>query len=140
MIKSAKRKNETPEKVIKEKKWGRPTLLSEIDNMVQRFLLSLRKKGGVLNEVVARSPAKTLVKGSGKPDLMFVDLDGKWWIQILFRRMGFVRRAATTSKVEILEDAKKEAELVYLHKIVSTIKKYQIPKSTVLNLDQTPLK
>ena len=140
MIKSAKRKNETPEKVIKEKKWGRPTLLSEIDNMVQRFLLSLRKKGGVLNEVVARSPAKTLVKDSGKPDLMFVDLDGKWWIQILFRRMGFVRRAATTSKVEILEDAKKEAELVYLHKIVSTIKKYQIPKSTVLNLDQTPLK
>ena len=54
--------------------------------------------------------------------------------------MGFVRRAATTSKVEILEGAKKKAELVYLLTIVSTIEKYQIPKSMALNLDQTPLK
>ena len=69
---------------------------------------------------------------------MFIDLDGKWWIQSLFLRMELVRRTATTSKVEILEGAKKEAELVYLHTIVSTIVKYQIPK--VLNLDQPPLK
>ena len=53
MIKSAKRKNEIPEKVIKEKIRGRPILLGEIDDMVQRLLLSLRKKGGVVNEVVA---------------------------------------------------------------------------------------
>ena len=45
MIKSAKRKNETPEKVFKEKKRDRPILLGEIDDMVKRFLLSLRKKG-----------------------------------------------------------------------------------------------
>ena len=37
MIKSAKRKNETPEKAIKEKKRGLPILLGEIDDMVQRF-------------------------------------------------------------------------------------------------------
>ena len=54
--------------------------------------------------------------------------------------MGFVSRAAATSKVEILEGAKKEAEFVYLHTIVSTIEKCQIPKSMILNLDQTPLK
>ena len=54
--------------------------------------------------------------------------------------MGFVRRAATTSKVEILEGAKKEAELLYLHTIVSTIEKYQISEPMVLNLDQTFLK
>ena len=140
MIKSAKRKNETPEKVIKEKKRGRPILLGEIDDMVERFLLSLRKKGGVVNEVVARSVAKTLVNCSGKPELMSVDLDGKWLIQSLFRHMGFVRRVATTSKVEIPEGAKKEAELVYLRTIVSTIEKYQRPKSMVSNLDQSPLK
>ena len=54
--------------------------------------------------------------------------------------MGFVRRIATTSKVEILEGAKKKAELVYLLTIVSTFEKYQIPKSMVLNLHQTFLK
>ena len=71
---------------------------------------------------------------------MSVDLDGKWWIQSLFRRMGLVRRAATTSKVEIPESAKKEAEVVYLHTIVLTIEKHQIPKPMVLNLHQTPMK
>ena len=75
-----------------------------------------------------------------KKDLEVLDLDGRWWIQSLFRRMGFVRRAATTSKVEIPEGAKKEAEMVYLYKIVSMVEKYQIPKSMILNLDQTPLK
>ena len=71
---------------------------------------------------------------------MSVDVNGKWWIQSLFHRKGFVKRAATTSKVQIPEGTDKEAELVYLHTIVSTIEKYQIPKSMVLNLDQTPLK
>ena len=75
--------------------------------MVQRFLLSLKKKGGVINEVAARSVAKTLVKQSCKPELMSLHLDGKWWIQNLFRNMGFVRTAVTTSKVEIPEGAKK---------------------------------
>ena len=108
--------------------------------MVQRFLLPLRKKGGVVNEVVTRSVAKTLVKCSGKPELMSVHLNSKWWIQSLFCRMGFVGKTATTSKVKILEGAKKEAELVYLHTVVSTIEKYQIPESMVLNLVQTTLK
>ena len=54
--------------------------------------------------------------------------------------MGLVRTAATTFKVEIPESAKKEAEVVFLHIIVSTIEKYQIPKPMVLNLHQTPMK
>ena len=78
MIKSAKRKNKRSEKVIKEKKCCRPILLGKIDDMFQKFFLSLRKKDGVVNEVVARSIAKTLVKRSGKSELTSVDLDGKW--------------------------------------------------------------
>ena len=54
--------------------------------------------------------------------------------------MGFVRKAAATSKLEIPEGAKKEAELVYLYTTISSIEKYQISKSMVFNLDQTPLK
>ena len=42
--------------------------------------------------------------------------------------------------MKISEGVQKESELVYLHTVVSTIEKYQIPKSMVLNLDQTPLK
>ena len=46
----------------------------------------------------------------------------------------------TTGKVEILEGAKKAAELLYLHNIVTIVEKYDIPHSLIMNLDQTPLK
>ena len=46
----------------------------------------------------------------------------------------------TTGKVEIPEGTKKEAELLYLYNIVATVKKYEIPDSLIMNLDQTPLK
>ena len=62
------------------------------------------------------------------------------WEQSLFRRMGFKKRMRTTGKVEIPEGARKEAELLYLHNIVTIVEKYEIPHSLIMNLDQTPLK
>ena len=115
-------------------------MLGEIDEMVQKFLLSVRKKGGAVNVVVSRSVAKVLIKLSGKKELEVIDLDSRWWIQSLFRQMHFVRRTATISKVEIPKGTKKEAELTLLHRIVSTVEKYQILISMILNLDQTSLK
>ena len=44
----------------------------------------------------------------------------------------------TTGKVEIPEGARKEAELLYLHKIVTIFQNYEIPHSLIMNLDQTP--
>ena len=49
--------------------------------MVHKLLLAVRKKGGVVNAVVARSVAKALVKRSGKKELEVIDLDSRWWIQ-----------------------------------------------------------
>ena len=46
----------------------------------------------------------------------------------------------TTGKVEIPEDAREEAELLYLRNIVTIVEKYKIPHSLIMNLDQTPLK
>ena len=62
MIKDAARKKVSPKKAIAARKRGRPVLLGEIDEMVQRFLLAVRKKGGVVNAVVARSVARAPVK------------------------------------------------------------------------------
>ena len=132
MIKDAARKKVSPKKVIAARKQGWPVLLGEIDEMAQRFLLAVRKKGRVVNAVVARSVAKALVKCSGK-ELEVIDLDSQWWIQSLSHQMHFVRRTATTSKVEISEGAKKEAELTFLHRIVLTVEKYKIPNSMILN-------
>ena len=62
------------------------------------------------------------------------------WAQSLFRRMKFVKRFATTGKVEIPEGVKKEAELLFIHDIFDHIEKNKIPQTMVLNVDQTPLK
>ena len=47
---------------------------------------------------------------------------------------------ATTGKVEISEEVRKEVETTYLHSIVSIMENNKIPKSMVINLDQTPSK
>ena len=98
-----------PKKTIAARKRGLPVLLDEIDEMVQRFRLAVRKKSGIVNAVGARSVAKALVKRSGKKEPEVIDLDSRWWIQSLFRWMHFVRRTAATSKVEIPDGAKKRS-------------------------------
>ena len=54
--------------------------------------------------------------------------------------MNFKKRMKTTVKIEILEGAKKESKLSYLHDIVSLVDDHIIPDSLILNLDQTKLK
>ena len=50
--------------------------------------------------------------------------------------MGYVRRLATTGKVEISEKLKAEIETAYLYGIVQKINEHKIPSSMVINLDQ----
>ena len=47
---------------------------------------------------------------------------------------------ATTGKVPISEEVRKEVEMTYFHSIVTTIENKKIPKSLIINLDQTPSK
>ena len=54
--------------------------------------------------------------------------------------MGFVRRAKTSSTVEIPEGARKEIEYQYLYQIVNVIEKWDIHPDLVVNFDQTPSK
>ena len=54
--------------------------------------------------------------------------------------MGYVRRLATTEKVEISEKLKAEIETVYLYGIVQKINEHRIPSSMIINLDETPSK
>ena len=58
----------------------------------------------------------------------------------MVKRMGYVRRLATTGKVEISEKLKAELETAYLYGIVQKIKEHKIPSSMIISLDQTPSK
>ena len=97
-------------------------MLGCLDEKFQSFLHVLRRKGGVVNTIVAVATAKA------------------FWPKSLFRRMGFKKRTCTTSKPEIPELAKKEAKLIFKHQIAEVVERHSIPLPLVMNLDQTPLK
>ena len=118
---------------------GRPLMLESLDEMVQRYLQAYRSRGGPVNSLIAVSMTKVLITRNPQLNLDHIDLDSSSWAKSLFQRMGFKRRMKTTGKVEIPEGAKQEAELLYLHNIVTLVEEHNIPQNLILNLDQTPL-
>ena len=119
---------------------GRPLLLGSLDQMVQKFLLALRSRGGLITSVVVVSVSKALIARNPHLMLDHIDLDSSSCEKNLFRRMGFKKRMKTTGKIEIPNGAKKDAQLLYLHDIVSLVDNHKIPDNLIFNLDQTKLK
>ena len=105
---------------------GRPLMLGSLDEMVQRYLRAYRSRGGPVNSLIAVSIAKVLIARNPQLNLDHIDLDSSSWAKSLFQRMGFTRRMKTTGKVEIPEGAKQEAELLYLHNIVTLVEEHNI--------------
>ena len=139
-LKEASRKKQSPKKTLRNKARGRPPLLGEnIDTLTQKFLKATRYKGGVVNSTVAIATATALANRYPLLEKDNITL-GRSWAQSIFRRMGFVRRRATTGKVEIPQGAQKEAELKFMHQIVNQVEKHNIPPSLIINFDQTPSK
>ena len=100
---------------------GRPLLLGSLDQMVQKFLLVLRSRDGLIISVIAVSVAKALIARNTHLMSDHIDLDSSSWVKSLFRRMSFKKRMKTTGKIEIPDGAKEEAQLLYLHDIVSLV-------------------
>ena len=89
------------------RKTGRPYLLGELDEMVQKHIRSLSKKGSVINTTVANATTKALISKyfyvAGDTDVI-----SSRWAKSLFVRMNFVKRRKTSSKVDIPDKARKE--------------------------------
>ena len=96
---------------------GRPLLLGISDQVMQKFLLALRSRGGLITSVTAVSVAKALIARNPHLMLDHIDLDSSSWGKSLFGKMGFKKRMKTTDKIEIPNEAKKEAQLLYLHNL-----------------------
>ena len=100
---------------------GRPLLLGSLDQMVQKFLLVLQSRDGLITSVIAVSVAKALIARNTHLMSDHIDLDSSSWVKSLFRRMSFKKRMKTTGKIKIPDGAKEEAQLLYLHDIVSLV-------------------
>ena len=117
-------------------------MLRGVDEQVRRYLMAFSQKGGRVSYIIAIELTKVLISESTDPahEHLKQVIPGESWAQSILRRMGFRRRAATTGKVHISEDAKKEAGLLFHHEIASVVEKYNIPLEFVINSDQTPSK
>ena len=111
-----------------------------IDEMIKRYLLPTRSKGGLISPAIVIPTAKALIDRCPEYNLGDTDLDSSSWSKSLFKWMGFVKRMSTSGKVEIPEEAKTEYQLVYLHDIVTIAEEHKVPSCLILNLDQTPMK
>ena len=56
-----------------------------------------------------------------------IDLDRCFWIKSIFDLMGFAKRAATTSRLEIPDGTQRKAELLLNDEIVSKVEEYKTP-------------
>lgn len=69
-----------------------------------------------------------------------MDIESPGWAQTLFCSTRFHSRTATTSKLEILEEAWNKTKFLIRSGIASKVEKFHIRHSVIINLDQTPTK
>ena len=109
----------------------------EIDKKVQLYIQQLSQRGVVISRSIAVSVATVLLERDESLGKIKIT---ETWAKPLLKRIGFVRRAKTSSTVEIPEGARKEIEYQYLYQIVNTIQKWNIHPDLVVNFDLTPSK
>ena len=68
---------------------GRLLLLGSLDQIVQRFLLSIRRTGALVSSTLTIYAAKALIARNLQYSFSHINLDSSHWAQSLFRRMGF---------------------------------------------------
>ena len=125
---------------LPEQKRGRPLLLgAELDRQVQAYVTTLRKNGAVVNTAIIMACAEGIVRSKDSNLLCsnggYISLT-KDWGKSLMRRMGLVkRRASTKSKVSIenFEELKEQ----YLLDIKVCVEMDEVPDDLVINWDQT---
>ncbi len=122
---------------LPEKRRGRPLLLGEeLDRQVQAYVTALRRNGAVVNTAIAMACAEGIVRS--KDSNLLISNGGltKDWAKSLLRRMGLVkRRASTKSKVSVenFEELKEQ----YLLDIKACVVMDEVPDELIMNWDQT---
>ena len=128
-------KKEKQSSNISLQKTDRPLLLGTLDKKVKTFPHVFRRKGGMVNTVLAVATAKPLTARSPDEHLKCLDLNSSYWTKSLFTRLGFTKQTCITSKQEIPELARKETKLIFQHQIDDLVKRHSISLSLVINFD-----
>ena len=118
---------------------GRPPLLLELDCKLISFVKNLRARGGVVTGSVISAAAKGLIRNNPSLHQRYHSFEPtRGWIQSIYRRCNFSRRAGTTTRPPVPRGMYEECKLSFLTDIDKCINKHNIPPELVLNADQTP--
>ena len=117
-----------------------PPLLLELDCKLISFVKNLRARGGVVNGCVISAAAEGLIRRNPSLHQRYISFEPtRGWIQSIYRRCNFSRRAGTTERPPVPRGMYEECKLSFLTDIDECIKKHKIPPELdVLNADQTP--
>ena len=110
---------------------GCPPLLLENDEKLLTILRAVRARGGVVNSNVVRGSAQALLEASS---MRSIELP-RTWVNSVYRRLGFVKRMATTSRPPIPKGLFEECRIQFLRDINNAVKNFSIPPELVLNSD-----
>lgn len=123
------------------KKRGHTLLLSEFDGHVQEYVRVLRHAGGVVNTEVVIASARGLIMARNCSLMCefgaHLDPD-KPWAKSFLRRMGFVKRRATTSACLAVVDFE-AVKTGFLERKAGVVQMHNIPKELIIDLDGTGL-
>ena len=111
-----------PVTAITAKPKGRPPLLLDLDEKLIKFLKAVRAKGGVVNIHVVRATAKALISSNPSSSNNLKDFSmPRSWVQSLYRRMGYCKRAATTGRPPVPQGLYDEFRRDFLQQIDNKI-------------------
>ena len=117
---------------------GRPPILLELDGKLLNYLKAVRTMSGVVNIHVVRAATQGLIASNPAFAHRFARFDmPRTWVQSIYRRMGYTRRAATTSRPPVPQRLYDECRREFLNDIKEKMTLYSIPPELVLNSDQT---
>ena len=139
-FKETQRENpNTDLEVVPKRKRGRPTLLpEEIDQKVMMMIKKMRESGAVISYSIITAVATGIIRANDRALLkengVTITLGIKW-CESISKRLGYVKRKATTARPLIAPGLIKEIGLTF-YEIVHA---HAIPAEMIINIDQTPL-
>ena len=94
---------------------GRPPILGDLDDKLVNVLLVRRQKGGTINCHVVRATTTALLKVNPSQAARLCTFDmPRSWIVSIYKRIGFVWRAGTTSHPPVPIGVYQECHLDFL--------------------------
>lgn len=125
------------------KKKGRPNLLADdLLGKVKVLMIGTRAAGTAISRRLVVAIGKGVVKANCPQNLLE---NGGWldltedWARGVIKSMNWTKRKATTGKVEPSQQFLSEERLTFQKKISEAVQENDVPKSLIVNLDQTPL-